>query len=140
MPVDYKVFAFRGTVPLKKDASGSAVFALVGAPQIVFGIVSAALQNRVIHAGAGDENPALNIRVFGLQGGEIYKGGSLFFPSRYLPGGFSGEGLRVSFFQILRFSVGQPRLEHQEPEKPQKAHAQKADAKPFEKGFHYSAP
>ena len=82
VPVDHKVPAFRGTVPLKKDASGSTMLALVGAPQIVFRFIGAALQNRVIHTGAGDGNPALNIRVFGLQGGEVYKGGCLFFPSR----------------------------------------------------------
>ena len=82
VPVDHKVPAFRGTVPLKENASGSTMLALVGAPQIVFRFIGAALQNRVIHTGAGDGNPALNIRVFGLQGGEVYKGGCLFFPSR----------------------------------------------------------
>ena len=118
------------------------MFAFVGTPQIVFRIVSAALQNRVIHAGAGDGNPALDIRVFGLQGGEGHKEFRfrLFFPSRYLPGGFSGEVLRVFFFQILCFSIGQPRLDYQKPEKPQKTHAQKNDAKSFQKDFHSSAP
>ena len=82
VPVGHKVPAFRGTVPLKENASGSTMLALVGAPQIVFRFIGAALQNRVIHTGAGDGNPALDIRVFFLQGGEVYKGGCLFFPSR----------------------------------------------------------
>ena len=72
VPVNYKVSAFRGTIPLKKDASGSAVFALVGAPQIVFRFIGAALQNRVIHTGAGNGNPAFDVWVFSLQGGEVY--------------------------------------------------------------------
>ena len=84
VPVGYKVFAFRGAVPLEENAPGSAMLALVGAPQIMFGIVGAALQNRVVHTGAGNGNPALDIRVFGLQGGEVHEGFRfrLFFPSR----------------------------------------------------------
>ena len=101
VPVDHKVPAFRGTVPLKENASGSTMLALVGAPQIVFRFIGAALQNRVIHTGAGDGNPALNIRVFGR---EVYNGfrllflAGLFIPSRFLPGAFgSGEGLYCVF-------------------------------------------
>ena len=84
VPVDHGILALCGTIPLKKDASGSAPFYLVGTPQIVFGIVSAALQNRVIHTGAGNRNPAFDVRVFSLQSGKVHKGFRfrLFFPSR----------------------------------------------------------
>ena len=102
--VDHGVPAFRGAVPLKENAAGCAPFPFIGAPQVVFGGLGAALQNRVVHAGSGDSDPPLDIRVFCLQGREVYNGfrllflAGLFIPSRFLPGAFgSGEGLYCVF-------------------------------------------
>ena len=102
--VDHGVPAFRGAVPLKENAAGCAPFPFIGAPQVVFGVLGAALQNRVVHAGSGDGDPPLDIRVFRLQGREVYNGfrllflAGLFIPSRFLPGAFgSGEGVYCVF-------------------------------------------
>ena len=143
--VDHGVPAFRGAVPLKENAAGCAPFPFIGAPQVVFGVLGAALQNRVVHTGSGYGDPPLDIRVFRLQG----PGGLQWLPAP-VPGRFvhsqpvpprsfrlRGGGCTVySSFRACASPLVSPGWSTKNHASPNRLRHSRPLQKPFRKGFH----